>query len=275
MASDAQPFAVGAALLAGLIVGSFLNVVAYRVPRGRSINRPRSACPACNTTLTWWENVPVASWLLLHGRCRTCRAPISLRYPAVELGTGVAFAWVTWASHVSLASVGYCLLAATMIAIALIETGGARPPFGVAVVGTVLGLMAFGLAALWSGDARAFLGPLVGVAIGAVLLLVGRLVGQHAVDRADEDRSGPGFSWLLVAGCWFGGLPLAPLVAGGLTAAAGCMLVLSFEWSLARQRVGTLGGGASTTSMARTAGLTALLPVVVGVAMVVALGGQA
>lgn len=75
----------------GLAVGSFLNVVLYRVPRHESIVRPRSRCPACGTTLTGWENVPVVSWLALRGRCRTCGAPISVRYPLVELATGAAF----------------------------------------------------------------------------------------------------------------------------------------------------------------------------------------
>jgi len=81
--------------LVGLCVGSFLNVVIYRLPREMSIREPRwSFCPACGTTLRWYDNIPLASWLLLRGRCRACRAAISLRYPLVEALTGLAFVLV-------------------------------------------------------------------------------------------------------------------------------------------------------------------------------------
>jgi leader peptidase (prepilin peptidase)/N-methyltransferase len=76
----------------GLAVGSFLNVVIYRVPRGESIVSPRSACPACGTAIRELDNIPVISWLLLRGRCRHCQAPISLRYPLVELSCAALFA---------------------------------------------------------------------------------------------------------------------------------------------------------------------------------------
>ena len=80
----------------GLMVGSFLNVVIARLPEeGESVARPvRSRCPHCRTTLRWYENLPVLSWLVLRARCRTCRAPISWRYPLVELLTSGLFLWV-------------------------------------------------------------------------------------------------------------------------------------------------------------------------------------
>jgi leader peptidase (prepilin peptidase)/N-methyltransferase len=78
--------------VAGLAVGSFLNVVISRVPRKESIASPRSHCPGCDTVLANRDNVPLLSWVLLGGRCRTCRQRISLRYPAVELACGVLFA---------------------------------------------------------------------------------------------------------------------------------------------------------------------------------------
>ncbi|MGE0393322.1 MAG: A24 family peptidase [Vicinamibacterales bacterium] len=81
----------GLAGLLGLVVGSFLNVCIYRLPRGQSIVWPGSRCGACGRTLRWYENVPVLSWLVLRGRCRTCRAAISATYPAVEAATGVLF----------------------------------------------------------------------------------------------------------------------------------------------------------------------------------------
>ena len=75
----------------GLLIGSFVNVVAYRVPEGISIVRPSSACPVCAAPIRPRDNLPVLSWLLLRGRCRDCGAPISVRYPIVELATGLLF----------------------------------------------------------------------------------------------------------------------------------------------------------------------------------------
>lgn len=78
--------------LFGLAIGSFFNVVIYRVPRGESVSHPRSRCPNCQTPIAWFDNIPVLSWLLLRGRCRACHEPISARYPLIELGTGAIFA---------------------------------------------------------------------------------------------------------------------------------------------------------------------------------------
>ena len=82
---------VAVAVLFGLIVGSFLNVCIYRLPRRESIVWPASRCTSCNRELAWFENVPVFGWLVLRGRCRTCRAPVSAMYPIVETVTGVLF----------------------------------------------------------------------------------------------------------------------------------------------------------------------------------------
>jgi leader peptidase (prepilin peptidase) / N-methyltransferase len=78
----------------GLIIGSFLNVVAYRLPRGESLVKPRSRCTSCGEEVRPYDNVPVLSWLILRGRCRHCKTRISARYPAVELVTAIAFAAV-------------------------------------------------------------------------------------------------------------------------------------------------------------------------------------
>jgi leader peptidase (prepilin peptidase)/N-methyltransferase len=86
----------GAVLAAafGVILGSFLNVVAYRLPRGESLSIPRSRCPECETPIKFYDNIPVLSWLLLRRRCRSCRSPISWRYALVELGTAILLALV-------------------------------------------------------------------------------------------------------------------------------------------------------------------------------------
>jgi leader peptidase (prepilin peptidase)/N-methyltransferase len=92
-------FPVIVAFVAGLLVGSFLNVVAYRLPRGESLVHPGSRCPGCRAAIAPYDNVPVLSWLLLRGRCRRCGTAISARYPFVELATGCLYALVVVVKH--------------------------------------------------------------------------------------------------------------------------------------------------------------------------------
>ena len=114
--------------LVGLAVGSFVNVVIHRVPEGRSVITPRSACPGCGNPVRPRDNIPVVSWLLLRGRCRDCGTRISVRYPLVEAGTGIAFAavgaWQGW----SWALLPLLYLAAISIALALIDLDVRRLP---------------------------------------------------------------------------------------------------------------------------------------------------
>ena len=85
------PSQIALAGLFGLIIGSFLNVVIYRLPRGQSLVSPPSTCPRCDTRIRPIDNIPVLSWLLLRGRCHKCGAPISIQYPIVELVTGLLY----------------------------------------------------------------------------------------------------------------------------------------------------------------------------------------
>ncbi len=80
-----EPFPSIVVVVFGLVIGSFLNVCIHRLPLGESIVTPRSRCPRCETLITWYQNIPLLSWLLLRGRCAGCSAPISIRYPLVEL----------------------------------------------------------------------------------------------------------------------------------------------------------------------------------------------
>ena len=84
------------AFIVGLCIGSFINVVVYRLPNDLSIIKPRSFCPKCKTKLTWSENVPLISWLIQKGRCKNCNTPISKRYPLIELSTAILFVIFTY-----------------------------------------------------------------------------------------------------------------------------------------------------------------------------------
>jgi len=113
--------AIVVAALAGLLIGSFLNVVAWRLPRGESLVRPRSACPACRTPIRPYDNVPVLSWLLLRGRCRHCGARISGRYPLVEATTAALFAAVAIGRNGALDIALGLLLVTALVPITLID----------------------------------------------------------------------------------------------------------------------------------------------------------
>jgi leader peptidase (prepilin peptidase)/N-methyltransferase len=104
--------------LFGLIVGSFLNVVIYRVPRKESIVSPRSACPTCDEPIAARDNVPILSWLLLRGRCRNCKSPISMRYPLIEAATAGLFAAAAARIGFSWTLPAYLVLAAGLLALA-------------------------------------------------------------------------------------------------------------------------------------------------------------
>jgi leader peptidase (prepilin peptidase)/N-methyltransferase len=113
--------AVPIALVPGLVIGSFLNVVAARVPRHESIVFPGSHCMSCDHSIAWYDNVPLVSYLVLRGRCRSCKATIGLRYPAIELTTALLLAGVVWkfGLHLeALVAAGFC---AVLVAISAID----------------------------------------------------------------------------------------------------------------------------------------------------------
>jgi leader peptidase (prepilin peptidase)/N-methyltransferase len=107
--------------ISGLLVGSFLNVVVWRLPRGESLVRPRSRCPSCETAIRPRDNIPVVSWLMLRGRCRDCGARIAPRYPLVELATGVLYALVVLAKDDALDIALGLLLVTALVPITLID----------------------------------------------------------------------------------------------------------------------------------------------------------
>jgi len=150
----------------GLLVGSFLNVLVYRLPRGLSVVAPRSACPSCDHPVRCYDNVPVLSWLLLAGQCRDCSAPIGWRYPAVEASTGVLFAVIGWRFGLSPLLVALLFVAATGVALALIDLDHQRLPFRITVPATVVTVLLLGVDAVASGP-----GPVVVAAASAAAWL--------------------------------------------------------------------------------------------------------
>ncbi|TQK75603.1 leader peptidase (prepilin peptidase)/N-methyltransferase [Rarobacter incanus] len=128
-------FIPAAATVFGLVIGSFLNVVIWRVPRGESIVTPRSACPKCGHTLTWWEDVPLLSWVVLRGRCRECKQPISIRYPLVEAATGAIFGLAFWYFGFSFAAAAFAYLGAIGLALSLIDLDVHRLPDAIVLPG--------------------------------------------------------------------------------------------------------------------------------------------
>ncbi|MBK5307256.1 MAG: prepilin peptidase [Frankiaceae bacterium] len=145
---DLDSVAVVLAGLLGLLIGSFLNVVIWRVPRGESIVSPPSACPSCGHAIRPRDNVPVLGWLLLRGRCRDCTAPISPRYPLVEAATGALFAAVAWKFGFHAALPAFLYLAAVGIALALIDIDVKRLPDVLTLPSYPVGVVLLGAASL-------------------------------------------------------------------------------------------------------------------------------
>jgi leader peptidase (prepilin peptidase)/N-methyltransferase len=135
-----EPTAAGFAAALGAVVGSFLNVVIWRLPRGESLLRPRSRCPACATPIAPWANVPLLSWLVLRGRCATCAAPIPLRYPLVELATAALFAALFLRLGPGARLLAAWLAGAALVAVAFIDAEHWIIPDEITLPGILVGL---------------------------------------------------------------------------------------------------------------------------------------
>jgi leader peptidase (prepilin peptidase)/N-methyltransferase len=142
------------AFLGGLLIGSFLNVCIYRLPRDLSVWSPsRSFCPGCETTIAWYDNVPLLSWALLRGRSRCCEQSIPLRYPFVELVTGIAFAACVWAFGMTLETLKWVLFSAIMIDLIVTDWEERILPDEFTLGGTLVGLVLAWYVPLESGIA--------------------------------------------------------------------------------------------------------------------------
>ena len=174
----------------GLAIGSFLNVVIWRVPRGESIVRPASRCPRCGETLRHRDNVPVLGYLLLRGRCRGCRGPVSVRYPVVELVTAALFVAVTLRLGLSWELPAYLYLVAVGVALAAIDIDVHRLPDVIVLPSYVVSLALLGLAAWGDHDLVALERAVAGMACLYLLYLLLRLAHPRGMGRGDLKLAG-------------------------------------------------------------------------------------
>ena len=243
-------FVTAVALVFGLVVGSFLNVVIHRLPRGESLVRPRSHCPRCGHAIAAWENVPLLSYLWLRGRCRGCGVHISLRYPAVELLTGLVFAAVALRYGAAPVTPLWCVFAAALIAAAIIDIDHRIIPDEISLGGLAVALVVVPTLNTLAGEpaARAIGWSLAGAALGGGLLwTVGFVHARLSVafgrefehwPGEGEEIPGPGSIdyWLWFPGLGFGDVKLLAMIG----AAVGPFGVI--ETIVAASLAGLVGG---------------------------------
>jgi leader peptidase (prepilin peptidase)/N-methyltransferase len=217
--------ALAAAGAFGALIGSFLNVVVYRVPAGLSVVRPGSACPGCGAPIRPWDNIPVLSWLVLRGRCRDCAQPISARYPLVEAATAVLFVLVAWrfapsvldaqAKAAAIAGViqlvAFLYLAGVSVALALIDLDTHTLPNAIVYPSYVVGIVLLVASGLIAGESGAMLTAGVGMGGLFLLYLVIALVSPGGMGFGDVKLAG-------VLGLYLGFLGVGPLVIGAFAA---------------------------------------------------------
>ena len=191
----------------GLVIGSFLNVVVWRVPRGESVVRPASACPGCGTPISNRDNVPVLGWLLLRGRCRTCGDPISRRYPLVEFGTAVLFVVLALRFGLDPVLPAYLYLGAVGLALALIDIDVKRLPDVLTLPSYPVALVLLGIAALAAHDGHSPVRALIGGAVAGALYFALWFAYPRGMGFGDVKLSG-------VLGLYLGWLGYKELAVG-------------------------------------------------------------
>lgn len=250
----------------GASLGSFANVVAYRVPLGRSVVRPASSCPACGAKVPWWGNVPVLGWAFVRARCTSCAAPISARYPLVELAMGLLAValWLHLAGGPELVPgarlarvlVPFVLLlvfVGGLVALTLIDLDWFLLPDVITLPLTGLGLLAALAVAPQPGPALATHPTMLAAALGAVLgaLVPWVVMRLYGAMTGREGLGGGDWKLLMAIGAWLGvgALPFV-VFAGSLQGLAAALI---FRRDFARASLPPLPGEAPTESAAAPA----------------------
>ncbi len=210
----------------GASVGSFLNVVVYRLPEGLSLVHPPSRCPRCETRLKPYDNVPVFGWLWLKGKCRSCKLPIAARYPIVEFATGCLFVSVFMMFGITWLTPGHWIFVCWLLALALIDLDTMTLPNSLTASGLILGwgfqgwvsyLQAPTLRSVATGAVWAVIASIAGLWLFDVISVAGsRAFGKQAMGGGDAKLAAMMAAWL-----GFPGLLLATFLAAAMGAVIG------------------------------------------------------
>jgi leader peptidase (prepilin peptidase)/N-methyltransferase len=169
----------------GAMFGSFLNVCILRWPNEESVIRPQSRCSGCGHAIAWYDNIPIMSWLLLRGRCRSCRTPISIQYPLIELLTALIWAFMGWRYGLGVSAFAGAVFFTILLGITMTDAREYTIPDEFSLGGLVLGIL-FSLPGGFSTIASALIGAAAGFAILWVVGALGtRMFKEEAMGGGD------------------------------------------------------------------------------------------
>lgn len=253
----------------GLLIGSFLNVVIYRLPRimerqwaaecaelnGKPVDEspafnlvvPRSRCQKCGHQIRWFENIPVFSYLALRGKCSACKTPISLRYPTVELATGALFLFCAWQWGATWTALAWCGFSAALLALALIDWDTTLLPDDITLPLLWAGLIAAALG--WTGTTlpHAVWGAVAGyLSLWLVYQGFKLLTGKEGMGYGD-------FKLFAALGAWFGWQALVPIIL--MASVIGAVIGIALKFSSGLREGGYVPFGPFLAG----AGLTAMI----------------
>jgi len=199
---------IAAAAVFGAAFGSFLNVCILRLPKDESLVHPRSRCPGCGYQLAWYDNLPVLSWVALRGRCRKCRAGISIQYPLIELAVAVLWAAAAWYYGPTLTALTAAVFGTMLLGIAITDARHYIIPDEYTIVGLPLGLL---LAA--GGGLPSLIGAVIGAAFGFGLLYLVAVAGKWAFGK--EAMGGGDIKMMAMVGAYVGWKGVLLTIFGG------------------------------------------------------------
>lgn len=204
----------------GAVVGSFLNVVIHRLPRGQSIVSPRSQCPSCEALIAWYDNIPLLSWLVLRARCRKCKTSISPRYFVVELFNALLWLAAWWMFGIGIDGLVAVTFLSSMLALAMIDVEHYLLPDWITLPGIVIGMVA-SFFVNWTTP----ISSLAGALVGAGLLLF--IMGAYWLIRKVEGMGWGDVKMLAMIGAYLGwkGMAVTMLCSTVVGAAVGLSLI--------------------------------------------------